>query len=76
MNGAAKLKEWHSGDRFVIDDKNTIYRHWEFGKFAADGFIDAATNAIATNSGFEDLFGNDDSETLIAASIWHGNKRK
>jgi hypothetical protein len=40
----------------------------------ANSFVDTATNAVATDGGFEDFFGNNNCKALVAASIGRKNQ--
>ena len=40
----------------------------------AEGFVDTAADAIATDGGFANFFRNDDGETLEVARIWAENQ--
>lgn len=73
MDGAAKVEEWHVGDGFVKDNKNAVHGLLKLGEFVANSFVDATTNAIATDGRFEDFFGNNNGKALVAASIRRKN---
>ena len=48
----------------------------KLGKFEAKGFVNATANTITTNSGFENFFGDNDTETLMMSSIGSKNERE
>lgn len=74
MDGAAEVEEWRVGDRFVKDDKDAVHGLLKLGEFVANSFVDAATDAVATDGRFEDFFGNNNSKALVAASIRRKNQ--
>ena len=76
MDSATKLEERHVENGFAEDDKNTVHWLGEFGDFVAQSFVNAATDAVAADGGFEDLFGDDDSKALITAVVGVKDKRK
>lgn len=74
MDGAAEVEEWRVGDRLVKDNKNAIHGLLKLGEFMTNSFVDAATDAVATDGRFEDFFGNNNSKALVAASIGRKNQ--
>lgn len=46
----------------------------KLGKFEAKGFVNAATDTITTNGGFENFLGDNDAETLMMSSIGSKNE--
>ena len=76
MDEATKIAERHSNNRFIKDDKNTVHVSSKLWEFKANCLIDTATDAVAANGGFENLFRYDNTETLMMFSIGSKNKRK
>ena len=70
MNSAAKFGEREVDDVFIIDDEDVVLGEFEVWEFEADGFVDAATNTIAADGGFEDFFRDDDSEALLPSCVF------
>ncbi len=56
-------------DGLIVDDKDVVARFFELVEIKTDNFVDAATNAVATDGGFEDFFGDNNSEAGFAARI-------
>lgn len=81
-SGASKeivdcILEVGEGDRsdvFGINNKNTIQVRFEIRKSESNGFIDATTNTIATNSTLENFFRNHHAKSLVIASVDSKNK--
>ncbi len=73
-NFTSKIKERHIDYRFIVDNKYIIYRLRVIPHFETDSFVDAATDTITTDGGFEDFFRNDNGETTMITRIGCKNK--
>lgn len=56
MNEAAEIAEWHVDDGFIKDDKKTVHMRSVLRQLETQSFVDTATDAIAADGGFENLF--------------------
>ena len=52
-----------------MNDKDVVARGFEFVEVETDGFIEAATNAIAADGGFVDFFGDNNGEAGFTAVV-------
>lgn len=64
-----KLGKRHGADGLIVNDENVIHRLLISGQFETDSFVDAAADLVAANGGFEDFFGNNNSEALTPARV-------
>ncbi len=76
MNETTKVAERHSADGFIEDNKNAIHVRCKFRKFEANSLVNAATDTIAANGGFENFFRDDNTKALMMFRIGSKNKRK
>ena len=58
----------------VVDDEDVVARFFKLVEVETDGFVDAATDAVAANSGAVDFFGDDDGEAGFALFVITENK--
>lgn len=61
--------EGHIFDATVVDDKDVVAGLFKLVKVETDGFVDAATDAVAANGGLVDFFRDDNGEAGFTASV-------
>ena len=58
-----------------MDYEDVVGGGFDLWEGEADGFVEAAADAVAADGGFEDFFADDYGEALLAVRIWVKNKR-
>lgn len=76
MNKAAEVAERQVDEGFTKYDKQAVLVSSKLGKFETNSLVDAAPDAVATDSGLQDFFRDDDTKTLELTRVRSINQRQ